>query len=392
MPPADASTSVPTAAAVPERLQDSAFLRACRREPGQAPGSAGAGTRDRVPVWFMRQAGRSLPEYRAIRGAGSILDAIAQPDLATEITLQPVRRYGVDAAILYSDIVVPVSAIGFGVDIAPGVGPVVEQPFTRAADLERIRPLDPEADTPYVLETVRLLVKELDVPLIGFAGAPFTVASYLIEGRPSRTYAKTKSLMHADPQLWHALMERLADLAIASLTSQIVHGASAIQLFDSWAGALAPADYEQFVLPHSRRVFEAVAPFGVPRIHFGVSTGELLTLMRDAGADVVGVDWRVPLDVARSRLGSEVALQGNLDPALCLAPWDVVAEQTRDVLRRNASHPGHVFNLGHGVTPDIDPGILEQVVALVHAEGRADGSGDEQPARGPAVPTTEVPR
>ncbi len=341
----------------------------------------------------MRQAGRSLPEYRAIRGSGSILDAIGQPDLATEITLQPVRRYGVDAAILFSDIVVPIAAIGFGVDIAPGVGPVVEHPFTRAADLERIRPLDPEADTPYVLETVRLLVKELDVPLIGFAGAPFTVASYLIEGRPSRTYAKTKALMHTDPRLWHSLMDRLADLAIASLTSQLAHGAAAIQLFDSWAGALTPADYEAFVQPHSRRVFDAVVPFGVPRIHFGVNTGELLVLMRDAGADVVGVDWRVPLDVARHRLGDGVALQGNLDPALCLAPWEIVAEQSRDVLRRNAGHPGHVFNLGHGVTPDIDPGILEQVVALVHAEGRADGgAGDPGASTAPPSIPNEATR
>lgn len=353
---------------VPDRLADSPFLRACRREPGE-PGTA----RGRVPVWFMRQAGRSLPEYRALRGTGSILDAIRDPELSAEITLQPVRRYGVDAAILYSDIVVPVAAIGFGVDIEPGVGPVVERPFASAADLDRLRPLDPEADTGYVLETVRILVKELDVPLIGFAGAPFTVASYLIEGRPSRTYAKTKSMMHAEPQLWHALMERLSDLAIASLRSQVEQGASAIQLFDSWAGALHPTDYATFVLPHSRRVLETIGALGVPRIHFGVNTGELLPLMRDAGADVVGVDWRVHLDAARRRLGDHVALQGNLDPAVCLAPWAVVEAEVRDVLRRNAGHPGHIFNLGHGVTPDLDPAILEQVVRLVHAEGRADG-------------------
>jgi len=356
---------------VPDRWAASPFMRACQREP------AGTGTseaRDRVPVWFMRQAGRSLPEYRAIRGEGSILDAIRQPDLAAEFSLQPVRRYGVDAAILYSDIVVPVAAVGFGVDVAPGTGPVVEHPFERAADLDRLRPLEPENDTPFVLEAIRILVDELDVPLIGFAGAPFTVASYLIEGRPSRTYGKTKAMMHSEPALWHQLLDRLADLAIASLQSQIAEGAAAIQLFDSWAGALNPADYERFVLPHSRKVLDAVASLGVPRIHFGVTTGELLTLMRDAGADVVGVDWRVPLDAARSRLGDDVCLQGNLDPAICLAPWDVVAEETREVLRRNGGHPGHVFNLGHGVTPDIDPGILEQVVALVHAEGRVNGA------------------
>lgn len=350
---------------------ESPFLRACRGEPGE-PGT----TRGRVPVWFMRQAGRSLPEYRAIRGTGSILDAIADPDLSTEITLQPVRRYGVDAAILYSDIVVPVAAIGFGVEIAPGVGPVVERPFASRADLGRLRPLEPDVDTPYVLATVDNLVRELPVPLIGFAGAPFTVASYLIEGRPSRTYGKTKALMHGDPALWHDLMERLADLAIASLHSQLDHGASAVQLFDSWAGALTPADYERFVMPHSARVLAAAGERGVPRIHFGVTTGELLGLMGAAGADVVGVDWRVPLDTARRRVAPGTALQGNLDPALCLAGWDVTADAARDVLARNAGHPGHVFNLGHGVLPETDPTILERVVELVHTEGRADGPID----------------
>jgi uroporphyrinogen decarboxylase len=321
----------------------------------------------------MRQAGRSLPEYRAIRGSGSILDAIADPELSAEITLQPVRRYDVDAAILYSDIVVPVAAIGFGVDVAPGIGPVVEQPFRRAADLERLRPLDPEGDTPYVLETVRILARELPVPLIGFAGAPFTVASYLIEGQPSRTYTKTKALMHGDPALWHKLMERLADLAIVSLRSQIANGAVALQIFDSWAGTLSPPDYQEFVLPHSQRVFSEVADLDVPRIHFGVGTGELLGLMASAGADVVGVDWRVPLDVARTRVPANVALQGNLDPALAFAPWEVVAEATRDVLRRNAGNPAHIFNLGHGVMPETDPSVLERVVELVHTEGRCDG-------------------
>jgi len=360
------------------RLADSSFLRACRGELG-VPGTA----RGRVPVWFMRQAGRSLPEYRAIRGAGSILDAIRDPELSTEITLQPVRRYGVDAAILYSDIVVPVAAIGFGVDIAPGIGPVVEHPFERAADLARLRPLDPEADTPYVLETVRSLVRELDVPLIGFAGAPFTVASYLVEGKPSRTYLKTKALMYGDPGLWHQLMDRLTDLAITSLRSQVAQGASAVQLFDSWAGALSPADYERYVLPHSQAVFGAIAELGVPRIHFGVSTGELLHLMASAGADVVGVDWRVPLDLARRRVGPGYALQGNLDPAVCVAPWPVVADAVRDVLARNAGHPAHIFNLGHGVLPELDPEILEQVVDLVHREGRSDGAVEPADAGAP---------
>ena len=333
------------------------FLLACRRQP--AP---------HTPVWFMRQAGRSLPEYRAIRGAGSILTAIADPDLATEITLQPVRRYGVDAAILYSDIVVPVHAIGFGVDVEPGVGPVVASPFRSKDDLARLRPLVPEEDTPYVLETVRQLVAELpaDVPLIGFAGAPFTVASYLIEGRPSRTYGPTKSLMHSEPELWDELLERLADLALTSLRSQVLAGARAVQLFDSWAGALSPLDYRQRVLPATRRIFDGLIDLDVPRIHFGVGTGELLGLMSEAGADVVGVDWRVPLDVAWSRVGADKAVQGNLDPALCLAPWPVVEAETRRVLAEAGGRPGHVFNLGHGVLPETDPDTLARVVEVVH--------------------------
>ncbi|MGQ0519913.1 MAG: uroporphyrinogen decarboxylase [Actinomycetota bacterium] len=334
---------------------DDPFLLACRGRP--AP---------RVPVWFMRQAGRSLPEYRRIRGVGSILDVIRQPDLAAEITLQPVRRYGVDAAILYSDIVVPVAAVGFGVDVVPGVGPVVPDPFRTKDDLARLRPLEPEADVPYVLEAVRLVTAELDVPLIGFAGAPFTVASYLIEGGPSRTYARTKALMHAEPSTWAALLEALADMALASLRAQVAAGASAVQLFDSWAGALSPADYAELVLPASRRIFEGLADLDVPRIHFGVGTGELLELLGAAGPDVVGVDWRVPLDRARRRVGPGRALQGNLDPAICLAPDEVVAAETTKVLAAGGG-VGHVFNLGHGVLPDTDPGVLARVVDLVHA-------------------------
>jgi len=316
----------------------------------------------------MRQAGRSLPEYRAIRGTGTILRAIADPDLATEITLQPVRRYGVDAAILYSDIMTPVHAIGFGVDIAPGIGPVVEQPFNGRADLERLRPLDAEADTPYVLTTVRNLVAELEVPLIAFAGAPFTVASYLLEGRPSRTYVRTKALMHSDPALWFDLMDRLADLALASLQSQVACGASAVQLFDSWAGSLSPADYEHFVLPASTKVLEGIKSTGVPRIHFGVQTGELLGLIASAGAEVVGVDWRTPLDAARTRLPDGTSVQGNLDPAIVAAGWEATEPAAHDVLRRGGGK-GHIFNLGHGVLPETDPATLEQLVELVHSAG-----------------------
>ncbi|MBK03106.1 MAG: uroporphyrinogen decarboxylase [Actinomycetota bacterium] len=334
------------------------YLRACRLQQT-----------DRVPVWFQRQAGRSLPEYRRIRGQGSILRSIEDASLTAEITMQPVRRYGVDAAILFSDIVVPVNAVGFKIDVVPGVGPTAEQPFRSKEDLKRLRPLEPEIDTGYVLDAVRLLVEQLKVPLIGFAGAPFTVASYLIEGQPSRNHARTKSLMHSDPTLWHELMTRLSDISISSMRSQVLAGASAVQLFDSWAGALQPVDYKEHVLPHSRRVFEELADLGVPRAHFGVGTAEILSLMSEAGADVVGADWRVPIDEVRRRVGPKTAVQGNLDPAVCLADWPVVAEQTRRVLRAAGGEPGHIFNLGHGVLPETNPAILEQVVELVHTEG-----------------------
>jgi len=321
----------------------------------------------------MRQAGRSLPEYRAARGSGTILEAIARPEVVTEVTLQPVRRYGTDAAIFFSDIVVPAAAVGFGVDVAPGTGPVVPSPFSSAADLQRLRPLDPDRDTPYVLEAVRMLRRELHVPLIGFAGGPFTVASYLVEGGPSRNFTRIKALMHTDPVLWHDLAERLTDLALASLRSQLDAGASAVQVFDSWAGILTPRDYANLVLPSTRRLFTELAHShpAAPRILFGVGTGELLTSMATSGATVIGVDWRVPLDEARHRIGPEIAVQGNLDPALCLAPWDVVADEVADVVERAGDAPGHIFNLGHGVLPETDPGILAQVVDLVHRTGRA---------------------
>ncbi len=317
-------------------------------------------------MWFMRQAGRSLPEYRATRGSGSILDAIRQPDLAAELTLQPVRRYGVDAAILFSDIVVPVAVSGFGVEVEAGRGPVVREPFASPADLSRLRPVSAQQDFGFVTETVKLVVAELGpVPLIGFAGAPFTVASYLVEGGPSRHYARTKALMHGDPELWSALLDRLAELSLAFLLAQVDAGASAVQIFDSWAGALAPDEYARSVLPASVKVLHGLEASGVPRIHFGVGTGELLQLMAEAGSEVVGVDWRVPLDEARRRLGPQVAVQGNLDPALCLAPWDVVERAARGVLARGGG-TGHIFNLGHGVLPETDPDTLARLVQLVH--------------------------
>ena len=316
----------------------------------------------------MRQAGRSLPEYRAIKGTTNILAAVAQPDLACEITLQPVRRYGVDAAILYSDIMVPVASTGFGVDIKAGIGPVAEQPFSSAEDLARLRPFDAEADTPYVLETIRLLVKELgDTPLIGFAGAPFTVASYLVEGRPSREYARTRTLMWSDPELFAQLLDRLADYAIESLRSQVAAGASAVQVFDSWAGALAPEDYATYVLPSLRRILADLSDLGVPRTVSGVGSSELLPLWAEAGADVVSVDSSITLGEARRRTGDTVGLQGNLDPwAVALAPWEVVEQKTKAVLQSNGDRPGHVFNLGHGIRPETDPDTIQRIVDLVH--------------------------
>lgn len=321
-----------------------------------------------TPVWFMRQAGRSLPEYRSLRSGISMLDSCMRPDLVTEITLQPVRRYGVDAAIFYSDIVLPLKAVGVDLEIQPGVGPVVASPMRSLADLSVVRPVSP-SDVSYVREAVSSLVLELgEVPLIGFAGAPFTVASYLVEGGPSKDYARTKALMHSDPSLWHALADRLADVAIAFLSVQIEAGASAVQLFDSWAGSLSPADYSEFVLPHSAKVFSALASYGVARLHFGVNTGELLGLMSSAGADVVGVDWRVPLDVAVGRLDTPKPVQGNLDPALLSAGWDVLEAQVDRILAEGRAAPGHIFNLGHGVPPSADPEVLKRIVDAVHAK------------------------
>jgi uroporphyrinogen decarboxylase len=335
---------------------DSALVRACR---GQSV--------PHTPVWFMRQAGRSLPEYRELRAeAGlSMLETCRRPDLVREITLQPVRRHNVDAAIFYSDIVVPVAAAGVDVEIVAGTGPVVAQPIRTTADLARVGELDP-ANVSFVDEAIRLILPDLSGrPLIGFAGAPFTLASYLIEGGPSRSYAKTKALMHGDPELWHALAARLASITLTFLRVQIDAGAGAVQLFDSWAGALSEADYRRYVQPHSATVLNGLADAGVPRIHFGVGTGHLLTAMGEAGADVVGVDWRTPLDEAAGRVGGR-AVQGNLDPALLSAPWEVIEHEVRRVLTEGEAAPGHVFNLGHGVPPDADPTVLTRIVELVH--------------------------
>jgi uroporphyrinogen decarboxylase len=347
------STTGPRRPGLAERAP---FLRAARREHT-----------DTVPVWFMRQAGRALPEYRALRAGVPMLESCRDAALITEITLQPIRRFGTDAAIFYSDIVVPLVAIGFGVDIVSGVGPVVAEPIRDQAGLAALRPLEPE-DVPFIHDAVRLLLAELrDTPLIGFAGAPFTLASYLVEGGPSKTHARTKRLMYSDPALWHALLDRLADITIGFLRAQVDAGVDAIQLFDSWAGALDEGDYRRYVAPHSAKVLAAFEGAQVPRIHFGVNTGELLTVMGEVGADVVGVDWRVGLDEAARRIGPGRAVQGNLDPTAVFAPPEVLADKVRDVLLRGSKAEGHIFNLGHGVLPETDPGVLAHIVDLVHA-------------------------
>ena len=344
-----------------------------RRDLPESSYLAAAGGRKphRVPVWFMRQAGRSLPEYRALRAKNTMMQACFDAELITEITLQPVRRHGVDAAILFSDIVVPLRASGIDLDIVPDVGPVIASPIRTAADVATIKPLEHQTVAP-VAAAVEMLVTALgDVPLIGFAGAPFTLASYLVEGGPSRNHERTKAMMFAEPATWHALMTALTDVTIGFLRTQLDAGVDAIQLFDSWAGTLSLADYREYVLPHSARVFAALAAEGVPMTHFGVGTAELLGAMSDAGAGVVGVDWRTSLADAATRVRPGTALQGNLDPVVLLAGWPAVERAVRSVVedgRRavDAGAAGHVFNLGHGVLPPTDPGIVTDAVALVH--------------------------
>jgi uroporphyrinogen decarboxylase len=317
------------------------------------------------PVWFMRQAGRSLPEYRKLREGTAMLDACFDPEMVCEITLQPVRRHGVDAAILFSDIVVPLRAAGVDVDIVPGTGPVLAEPVRDARGIAALPELDAEQVRP-VLDAIGLVRAELgDTPLIGFAGAPFTLASYLVEGGPSRNHERTKALMHAEPELWHTLLARVADITGTFLRAQVDAGVAAVQLFDSWAGALSERDYREYVLPHSKAVLGSIT--GVPKIHFGVGTNEFLPAMREAGADVVGVDWRLPLDVAVRRLDPDTVVQGNLDPAVLFAGWPAVEREVRRIVAEGKAAAGHIFNLGHGVLPETDPAVLTKVVELVHS-------------------------
>ncbi|MBB3051190.1 uroporphyrinogen decarboxylase [Prauserella isguenensis] len=368
-----ASFSASSVPASPASVPQAGSPVAARRALPDAPllVAARGGTPSRTPVWFMRQAGRSLPEYRSVREGVPMLQSCFDPALLAEITMQPVRRHGVDAAILFSDIVVPLYAAGLAIDIVPGTGPVVAHPVRSAADVDAVPELEAEQVRP-ITDGIGLLLRELgQTPLIGFAGAPFTLASYLIEGGPSRNHEHTKALMHAEPELWHRLASRLADVTATFLTAQLEAGVDAVQLFDSWAGALSERDYREFVLPHSTRVLSAVAEYDVPRIHFGVGTGELLPAMREAGADVVGVDWRVPLDEAARRLRasgeSEPVVQGNLDPALLMASWPVIEAEVRRIAAEGREAAGHVFNLGHGVLPETDPEVLTRVVELVHS-------------------------
>ncbi|MGE3285394.1 MAG: uroporphyrinogen decarboxylase [Pseudonocardia sp.] len=345
------------------------LLPPARRDLRDAPFLAAAAGRrpSRVPIWLMRQAGRSLPEYRALRADTGMLQACVTPELICEITMQPVRRHGVDAAILFSDIVVPLHAAGVGVDIVAGTGPVVSRPVRSAEDVARLPQLQVE-QVARITDAIGLLLRELgDTPLIGFAGAPFTLASYLVEGGPSRNHERTKALMRTAPDVWHALLERLAGITITFLQAQVDAGVDAVQLFDSWAGALSERDYRRYVFPHSARVLAAMADAGVPRIHFGVGTGELLGAMAEAGTDVIGVDWRVPLDEAARRTGHRHPVQGNLDPAVLFADSSSIADEVRRIVAEGRTAPGHVFNLGHGVLPDTDPDAITRVVELVHS-------------------------
>ncbi|HZQ11056.1 MAG TPA: uroporphyrinogen decarboxylase [Anaerolineae bacterium] len=333
------------------------FLRACRCE-----------TVDYTPIWLMRQAGRYLPEYRRLREQYDMLTLCRTPELSATITLQPIQRFDLDAAILFSDIMIPLQGMGIAFELVEGIGPIVAQPIRTQSSADALRILEPERDVPFVLETIRLVRRELEnkLPLIGFAGAPFTLASYIVEGKPSRAVLLTKKFMHEQPHAWHTLMDKLASSIALYLCAQIHAGAQAIQLFDSWVGALTPPDYATFVFPHTKKIFDALAATNVPRIHFGTGTATLLELMRDAGGDVFGIDWRIPLSQAWARLGN-VALQGNLDPAVMLTTPQIVARNARQILADVNGRRGHIFNLGHGILPNTPIKNVERLIAVVHA-------------------------
>jgi uroporphyrinogen decarboxylase len=333
------------------------LLRACRRQPV-----------DCTPVWFMRQAGRYMAEYRALRQRYSLLTMCKTPELAAEVTLQPIQRLPVDAAIIFTDLLIPLEPMGVTLVFAPHEGPVIEHPIRSVSDIEALRMVEPETDLGFTLDAIRLVCRELDgkVPLIGFAGAPFTLASYLIEGGGSRQYMQTKRLMYHQPDAWHRLLDKLARVATTFLQAQINAGVQAVQLFDSWVGCLSPDDYRAYVLPHTRRIIEGLRGAGVPVIHFATDTAMLLEGMREAGGDVIGVDWRIPLDVAWRCIGDEVGIQGNLDPAVLLAPLPEIARRVEAILQRAGNRPGHIFNLGHGILPETPVEHVQAVAELVH--------------------------
>jgi uroporphyrinogen decarboxylase len=335
------------------------FLQACLRQPAH-----------HVPVWYMRQAGRYQPEYRKIREKYSLLDICKIPELCLEVTKLPVTQLGVDAAILFSDIMVPIGPMGMQFEIQENVGPVVDHPIVNAADVDRLRVFNPAEDLPHVLESISLIRDNIDVPLIGFAGAPFTLASYMIEGRPSRNYIKTKRMMWGNTPLWNALMDKLAEVIITYLNAQVKAGAAALQIFDSWIGSLGPEDYRVYVLPTMQKIFAGLQDTGVPLIYFGVNTGELLQTFTETGASVIGVDWRVPIASARERIGYDFALQGNLDPAMLFAPWPEIERRTKAILDEGiASGNGFIFNLGHGVihnNPTVEVETLRRLTEFVH--------------------------
>jgi uroporphyrinogen decarboxylase len=331
------------------------FIRACRRQQVE-----------RVPVWYMRQAGRYDPEYRKIKEKYSLLDICSQPELAAEVTMMPVRKLGVDAAILYSDIMNPVASIGIDFDIVPNVGPVIHNPVRTRADVERLKPIDVEGDLGHVMETIRILDRELDIPLITFAGAPFTLASYIIEGRPSKNYLRTKQMMFSEPDLWNALMDKLSDMVATYLRAQLDNGAKAVQLFDSWAGALSPDDYIRFVLPSVRRIFDHLTDFDQPKIYFpGVASGELLPALKDLKVDVIGIDWRVSITEARKRLDHRFSIQGNLDPMVLTAPMEEIKRRAEKTVMEGMAAPGYIFNLGHGLFPEASLDKLKQLTEHV---------------------------
>ncbi|MEF2965566.1 uroporphyrinogen decarboxylase [Paenibacillus sp. M1] len=322
---------------------------------------------DRLPVWYMRQAGRYDPEYRKIKEKYSLLEISLQPELAAEVTMMPVRKLGVDAAILYSDIMNPVASIGIDFDIVKNIGPVIDNPIRSKADIDRLKPIDVEKDLPHILKTIEILDRELDVPLITFAGAPFTIASYLIEGRPSKSYIRTKSMMYGEPELWDKLMEKLGDMVITYLRAHVASGGKAFQLFDSWVGSLAPKDFERYVLPTITRIFAELSDLDVTKIYFpGVSSGELLPTLTDIRADVIGLDWRMSIGEGRRRTGGKFAMQGNLDPYILTAPMDIIKQQAKDIIDQGIQAPGYIFNLGHGLFPEASIDKLRELTDYVH--------------------------